>query len=272
MRVVMTLLVRDEEEVILDNLRFHLDRGVDHVVVTDNLSRDRTVDLLAPYCRSGEVTLWHERNDNYAQSRWVTRMARYAGSVLKADWVINSDADEFWFAPGSDLSAALADVPRHVGVVVAHRHNLAPVVPQGEPWWDGMVWRERVSRNLMGQPLPPKVCHRGSPTVRVAQGNHSVAGFGQPEDEGRLEILHAHVRSLAHLEHKIAVGGAAYARNTELPVGIGGAWRQLHTELHADGLAGRFGAIALSRGREDAGPDYVRDERLSVALGSSAST
>ena len=36
----MTLLVRDEEDIIEDNLLFHLNQGIDFVVVTDNRSVD----------------------------------------------------------------------------------------------------------------------------------------------------------------------------------------------------------------------------------------
>ena len=44
MKLVMTLLVRDEEDILDANLRFHLDRGVDLVLVTDNGSVDGTAD------------------------------------------------------------------------------------------------------------------------------------------------------------------------------------------------------------------------------------
>ena len=52
MSLVMTLLVRDEEDILDANLRYHLDQGVEHVFVTDNLSADGTRDRL----RTKEVT------------------------------------------------------------------------------------------------------------------------------------------------------------------------------------------------------------------------
>ena len=38
MRLVMTLLVRDEEDIVRANVDFHLARGVDFVIATDNRS------------------------------------------------------------------------------------------------------------------------------------------------------------------------------------------------------------------------------------------
>ena len=42
MKLVMTLLVRDEEDIVEDHLIYHLNQGVDFVVATDNRSVDGT--------------------------------------------------------------------------------------------------------------------------------------------------------------------------------------------------------------------------------------
>ena len=46
MKVVMTLLVRDEEDILRENIDFHLKQGVDHFIVTDNLSLDSTSEVV----------------------------------------------------------------------------------------------------------------------------------------------------------------------------------------------------------------------------------
>ena len=53
MRLVMTLLVRDEVDVVRANVNFHLQRGVDFVIVTDNRSVDGTRDVLADLEKDG---------------------------------------------------------------------------------------------------------------------------------------------------------------------------------------------------------------------------
>lgn len=42
MRVVLTLLVRDEADIIRSNVQYHLAQGIDHVIVADNGSLDGT--------------------------------------------------------------------------------------------------------------------------------------------------------------------------------------------------------------------------------------
>ena len=52
-RLFMTLLLRDEEDIVRENLDFHLAQGVDRVIVTDNGSEDRTVEILRDSTRRG---------------------------------------------------------------------------------------------------------------------------------------------------------------------------------------------------------------------------
>lgn len=110
LKLVLTLLVRDEEDIIRENVLYHLDRGVDFVIVTDNLSVDRTADILREFVDQGVMAVIREDDDTYAQSRWVTRMARLAKTEHGADWVINSDADEFWWARSGNLKDAVQTV------------------------------------------------------------------------------------------------------------------------------------------------------------------
>ena len=78
MKLVMTLLVRDEADIVSSNIDFHLNHGVDFIIATDNLSVDGTTDILRAYERHGVLHYIDETDDNYAQHRWVTHMARLA--------------------------------------------------------------------------------------------------------------------------------------------------------------------------------------------------
>ncbi len=230
MKLVMTLLARDEADIIAANLEFHLAQGVDFVIATDNLSEDGTPDILRQYERAGVLHLIQERADDFNQGDWVTRMARLAATRFAADWVIESDADEFWWPRDGSLREALEAVHEAVDVVAAERSNFLGPRSGSGPFFDRMVTRQRDSANAFGEPLPPKVCHRAHPDVRVHQGNHAVdwQTIGQTLADDRIEILHFPIRSYRQFENKIAKGGAAYERNQKLPSSEGHVWRQLY--------------------------------------------
>ena len=108
MKLVMTLLVRDADDLLPSNLVFHQRSGVDHFIVMYNLSTDGTKALLEPYRSRGLVTYLYQPEDTFSQNIWVTQMARSAYD-LGADRVINNYADEFWYAGPDEVQAALRD-------------------------------------------------------------------------------------------------------------------------------------------------------------------
>lgn len=268
MRIVMTLLVRDEEEIIEDNLNYHFAQGVDHVIVTDNCSTDSTPEILERYERQGRITIINEPEDNYNQSLWVTRMARMAATDLLADWVIHSDADEFWWPKSGDFRGTFADLPDDVGVLTVGRSNFLPS-SGGGPFHQRMLVREVVSYSLFGGPIPPKICHRASPTVNVGQGNHTVTGIpGTTLPEGGsspLFILHYPLRTYEQFERKIRLGGAAYERNTVEPWESGSGWRTRYEDYKGGRLPDWWATQVLQPDAIEQGlgdGTLVRDLRL----------
>jgi hypothetical protein len=53
MNLVMTLIVRDEDDILEANLDYHLCQGVDHVLVIDHEFKDATPEILDRYSRAG---------------------------------------------------------------------------------------------------------------------------------------------------------------------------------------------------------------------------
>jgi len=272
----MTLLVRDEEDVLEANLEHHFAHGVDFVIATDNGSVDGTLDILRAEERAGRLRLILEPEDTYAQHRWVTRMARLAAADHGADWVINNDADEFWWPRDGDLASTLAAVPDAVDVVVAQRHNFVARPGHDQPFHQRMTVRQAEPRQHPGLgdgPLPPKAAHRADPEVTVLQGNHEVTGpllGGSELDDGRIDILHFPIRGYAHFANKIAKGGAAYARNAELPVEVGHQWRRLHAHQQDGTFDEAWAELVLTDAELATGlaaGTLVEDTRLRDELG-----
>ena len=107
----MTLLVRDEADIVDAQIAYHLDAGVDLVVATDNRSQDGTTEILERYERDGVLHLIREPGNDLRQSEWVTRMARLAATDFGADWILNADADEFWHRRGGGLRSSSPSSP-----------------------------------------------------------------------------------------------------------------------------------------------------------------
>jgi hypothetical protein len=212
MRLVMTLLVRDEADVVDAQLAYHLHAGVDYVIATDNGSSDGTSQILERYERAGRLRLLREDADDMRQAEWVTRMARLAASEHDADWVLHADADEFWWPRGGSLKDVLATVPARYGVVRGcWRHFL----PRPD---DGSFFAERMIVRLAAPAHPgaketifhahQKVAHRARPDVEIEAGNHNAEAPGlEPLRAWHpIEVLHFSFRSVAQLARK-AQGG-----------------------------------------------------------------
>jgi len=266
-RIVMTLLLRDEQDVIRANIEFHRAQGVDFFIATDNKSVDSTPDILKEYEREGILHYIYEGDDNYNQTAWVTRMARLAATDFDATWVINNDADEFWWPmTHATLREELAAVPRHNNIVQADRYNFVPVDGSADAFASKMIYRDKVSLNAKGRPLPPKVAHRAIPNVTVAQGNHGVWGFKNPEPLlNAIEIAHFPLRSYAQFENKIVKGGQAYERNKELGDSAGATWKGLYEDYKAGNLPAHYAKEEYSPERLQSGLDsgeLLVEERL----------
>jgi len=211
-KLLMTLLVRNEADVVDAQLAYHLHAGIDFVVAMDNASSDGTTEILERYERAGLVRLLREPADDMRQDEWVTRMARLAAAEHDADWVIHADADEFWWPRGGSLKDVLATVPNRYGVVRGcWRHFL----PRPD---DGAFFAERMTVRLTTPAHPgdketifhahQKVAHRASAEVEIERGNHNAdaPGLDPLRAWHPLEVMHFSFRSVAQLERK-AQGG-----------------------------------------------------------------
>jgi hypothetical protein len=272
MKLVMTLLVRDEQDVIADTIAYHLSRGVDHVIVTDNRSRDATRRIVDAYRRRGVATLIDEPDDDYAQNVWVTRMARLAATELGADWVINGDADEFWWPEHGDLKTTLASIAAESSALSVRRVNFLPLRSPGANPVRSMLYRDAVSANALGRTLPDKVLHRATGDVEVGPGNHRATSpsLGAAQKTDAILIFHYPYRSYDQFAQKIANGGASMLKNTTFsPIAVG-HWRTLYPMLRAGELRAWYDA--RPHADDDALQDrlarggIVRDDRLSRYL------
>ena len=272
MTLVMTLLARDEADVIESWLSFHLNAGADFVVATDNRSQDGTTDVLERYAREGHLHLVREDGEDLRQDEWVTRMARLAATDFGADWVINSDADEFWWPRGPSLARVLEAIPPRYGLVGAFLRTFAPR-PDGEA---SFAERLTVRFSALAPINDPaslfkpirKVIHRGHPDIRLTRGNHAVVDspFAPLRGWFPVEVLHFPLRSLAQCEHKARLQGNAWKHIDRTPTAY---HAQMFEALERGTMGEYYDAQVVSDEEVDEGAATGRlvvDTRLRDAL------
>jgi hypothetical protein len=219
MKIVLSMVVRDERDIIDAQLAFHLNAGVDLILVTDHRSVDGTSEILERYERRGQVRVLRQEAELTDQGDWMTRMARLAATEYDADWVLNSDADEFWWPHGASLRDVLRSVPRSYGVVQAVSRYFVPRPDDGRPFAERMTVRlaPDAAINDPATPFRPvaKVAHRAHPDVVVQDGNHAVQGVGLKLLRAwrPIEILHFPLRNPAQCARKYEKTWLAWEHN-----------------------------------------------------------
>jgi hypothetical protein len=260
-RVAITLVVRDEADLVEDWLKYHLALGVDQLIVTDHRSVDGTSDVLAGYA-GDRVRVIREDAHEMRQAEWVTRMARLAATDHGVDWVINSDADEFWWPRDGSVHDLLGPVPERFGVVrgLWRQFVLRPDAPS--PFWERMTVRCRPAAELASPyHAQIKIAHRASPDVVVSEGNHDAFGVGALVREWLpFEVLHFPLRTEAQLADKF-LRRRAILGGEHIAAAIGRLDSDGPVALHRSFL---FDDAAVERGLGDR--TLVEDVRLRDAL------
>ena len=195
MRVVATIVARDEADIIDSQIAYHLGAGIDFVIVTDHESRDGTTEILERYEAGGRLRRIPESGP-VLESDWRTHMARLAATEHGADWVINMDADQFWWPRWGTLKDTFAAVPDEFGIVGAVIRQFVPRPEDGRPFFERMTTRvsPRAPINDPTSPWRPgsTVAHRADPNVVVLHAGYSIVGTSLRPLPGwfPFEILH----------------------------------------------------------------------------------
>lgn len=264
MKVVMTLLVRDEADIVESWLAYHLNAGADFVIATDNRSQDGTTEILERYAREGFVHVLREPGEDLRDGEWVTRMARLAATEFRADWVINSDADEFWWPRGGSLETVLAAIPERYGTVGAFLRTFVPRPGDGD-FAERMTVRFSALApiNDPGSLYRPirKIVHRSDPEVTLVRGHHAVVGTSLAPLRGwyPIEAFHFPLRTVEQCARKARVMGAAFEKHIDRP--STGYLAQMYAAVNDDTIERHYESLVVDDDELEVG---VADGRLVV--------
>ncbi len=221
-KLVMTLLARDEADVIESNIQFHLQHGVDFIVATDNGSSDGTTEIFEKYAHMGVLHLIHEPSRIFDQASWVNRMGRYAHAELGANLIFHCDADEFWYPRSGSLKHELLTRPWAdillVNVVncILRSKNGREVFPDDAIYAatnplprktkrEGVRQEWETSSFLLFRHLPKVIYKLSKGYYSVGQGNHRI------EKRDALSLSHSQDISIYHFPVR---GFSQFARRT----------------------------------------------------------
>ncbi len=108
MKLIMAMVVKNEEDLIEKNIRFHCAMGVDGVIVTSHNSTDSTNEILEKLKQEGLVLeIIYKSSPLHEHHVWVNQMVKIARKKYKADWILNADADEFYYSKDLNLKKSI---------------------------------------------------------------------------------------------------------------------------------------------------------------------
>jgi len=228
LKIVATILAKNEEDIIAQTIEHHLKQGVWKIIFTDNNSTDDTRRIAEKYPEVVEVI--DEPGNDHNQSLWVTRMAQIA-CKLDPDWIIHLDADEHWggLMALSEISAEVAGCTRMY---------LHPPID-----WEFDLEQMSPYLDFDDIPIPQecKIAHRPDPKIVISHGNHGVETGQSIEFTKRVWRHHYPIRSYKQWERKSLGHEALLRRNA-----VCERWKMWYDSLSSGDLSGQYERIIRS--------------------------
>lgn len=260
-RLVMTILCRNEVDIIEANIRTHAALGVDAFVVMDNGSTDGTRELLSDLAKSFDLHIIDEYGA-YQQAKWMKQLALYAREQLGASWVISNDADEFWLPSNPECRNLKSFLQHRDSVVTVERSNMLlteEALTEGYRFTDASyrvkypicytreVQKQDPEISMLLVPLSPKVIVNPRGFLKISGGNHRAKHWGKwlsARKESGLRVYHYPIRSYAQFEANIRHRQALLKKPN---VRMGDHYRRWVKLLEQGRLYDEFKQMVLSR-------------------------
>lgn len=244
-KLIMTLVCKDEIDIIEQHILFHHNMGVDGYIVTDNNSTDGTREILQKYKDKGIILeIIDEPCKTHMHSVWVDKMVMIAKKKYKATWVINSDSDEFWYAHHQNLKKDIALCGK-ANVLYFYFRNFIPD-KTSEDFFNSTWFVNRplpkfeaekfgiTNQFYLYDYLVPKVMHKTKGFIHVLDGNHGV-DIENPDmvEPANISLYHYGIRHYRHFENKVTKGYASIKDHPQKS--IGHEWRRWYEEFYQHG-------------------------------------
>ena len=220
--LVMTILVKNEADIIEKNIRTHSKLGIDAFVIMDNNSTDGTLEILKQLKNEFEITIIEEKG-LYQQAKFMTKLAKSAKEIYNADWIINNDADEFWL-PQNGYKNLKEALKFKGSSLTAHRYNML-LTTEDKNYYDSIYrvenpvyYRDEILKNsdtvsIILSKSSPKVIINPNGLIKVKSGNHRAKHLMNLKDNYKrydkierfpnITVFHFQIRSYEQFEKQI---------------------------------------------------------------------
>lgn len=236
---VLITMVKDEDDIIYENLVWHFALGFRKFVVVDNNSTDKTLELIEKFRKETEkfakVFLIYDPITEYIQSKIITASYRYAVTVWpETKWIFPVDADEFWI-PEKNLTSILSEVPFYINSLVTNKSKHLGVygeeIDESLPFYQRIKYRQKNIESGLG-----KIAFRADCIDRiVGQGNHNLV---------------QNYKAVRGLEIRYYPANQLGLHMTEYPYrSVSQTFKKLQNGMKANILAQNKGLISLNNGQ-----------------------
>lgn len=217
-KLCMAMQVKDEADIVEMNIRYHAKKGCESFYVVDNGSTDGTREILEDLRTEFDITLINDSTPDYNQAdnmTMLTHLARRDG----CDWVIENDADEFWYPSSGDLKTGLN---RQDAVLRVNRFNVLPTLEEPNNWmmspwqtlntihFDMHSDYEKGRNNFLFAPVLHKVMVNPHGVIGVGGGNHGARHIADKLKRRKfsgwndnIKIFHYALRSFERFKTKV---------------------------------------------------------------------
>ena len=270
MKLAMSILVRDEADIIEDNIRYHAKQGISQFVVTDNGSSDGTREILDKLSEKFPITILDELSHTIDSDIWVTRMAHWLTDNSDAEWVINNDADEFWVSESGslvdDLDSVLSGTEGKIGVVHCTRFNLLPdrqAINNDQYRFFHNTYKvnKDLEADFFTDNLNVLLTRQGTKVICRLQGldsinvgNHDAIHNLDSTTSQNITIAHYPLRSYDQFVKKVTNHGSSILQNDRFGEGINWHLRRWYEQLQAGHLYDEYLKYVVS--------DETRDQLI----------
>lgn len=174
MKKIAVMRLLNEDDIIEANIRHHLDH-LDHFVILDDGSMDRTIDIVSSLINEGlPITLIQKPNVVSDERGRNTFLYNYASKYLNADWVFFLDADEFIDMRGriDGMESFINAIPDDCETMLFPMRNYKDTVLDDI---DQIIVPERMTWRTLSDIGVYKVAVRGkiSGNIHIHEGNHT---------------------------------------------------------------------------------------------------